>query len=390
MRHSIRRHPHLSSGHQAQAAGHWLPQFYSAKRSDIPAPLTTTRISGGEAPWLTGFGDLVGRCEAAEQERQEPGQPGAEQTEVVARSGEDEVGRVARNAEQEVAAEAAVTLQVADDRLDGAAATPLAANGRGDAALLAGDEDAGLVGVVAAVAAVDIGSLDLDTCDALGLDDLGGEGVAVKGVARQGAGAEDELPAGRHGVAGGDRDLHTELVAGLGLALADAFHLGRVQRVELVAAAVLAPLPEQPRDAPERAGKDGLGGGVVSDLAADVAEQPPEPGAQLPDLPLRPTPAAGADEPGSCAPSPSGHSQVGLAQPDAVPAGQPRQDLDAAVEQLAVGGGGHRFGLDRGVDGDAAEVLLLHRAAPPCRVQALGGGGGVGAAARAARARAGG
>ena len=92
------------------------------------------------------------------------------------RRGEDEVGRIAFRAAQEVAAEVAVALQVADDRLDGAAAAPLAANGRRDAAFLAGDEYTGFVGVVAAVAAVDIGPLDRDAGDALGLGDLGGQG----------------------------------------------------------------------------------------------------------------------------------------------------------------------------------------------------------------------
>jgi hypothetical protein len=38
---------------------------------------------------------------------------------------------------------------------------PVLADGRGDAALLAGDEHTGLVGVVAAVAAIDIGTLDI-------------------------------------------------------------------------------------------------------------------------------------------------------------------------------------------------------------------------------------
>src|SRR3712207_4015707 len=108
--------------------------------------------------------------------------------------------------------------------------------------------------------------------------------MTVVGVARQGAGAEDELAAGGQRVRGGDRDLHPELEAGVRLALADALHLGRVQRVELVAAAVLAPLPQQSRDEAERPGEGGLGRRVARGLAADVAEQAAEPGAQVPDL----------------------------------------------------------------------------------------------------------
>ena len=78
----------------------------------------------------------------------------------MAGGGEDDVDGVAGGAGEEVAAEMAVALHVADHRLDAGAPPDLAANGRRDAALLAGDEDARLVGVVAAVAAVDIGALD--------------------------------------------------------------------------------------------------------------------------------------------------------------------------------------------------------------------------------------
>src|SRR3712207_5933705 len=177
-------------------------------------------------PRRTGQICLVRGQEQAEQERKEPGQPGAEQAEVVSRRGEDEVGGVALRAEQEVAAEVAIGLHVADDGLDGVAAAPLAADGGRDAALLAGEDDAGLVGIVATVAAIHVGALDPDAGEALGLGDLGGEGVPVVGVARQGPGAEDELAAWGLGVGGGDRELHAKLVAGVCLALADALHLG--------------------------------------------------------------------------------------------------------------------------------------------------------------------
>src|SRR5918994_3442677 len=106
-------------------------------------------FSGIRGPWRTGEICLVRGQGQAEQERKEPGQPGPEQAEVVARGGEDEVGGVAVRAEQEVAPEVAVGLHVADDGLDGGAPSPLAADSRGDAALLAGNEDAGPVGVVA-------------------------------------------------------------------------------------------------------------------------------------------------------------------------------------------------------------------------------------------------
>jgi hypothetical protein len=117
---------------------------------------------------------------------------------------------------------------VADHRLDAGAPPDLAADGWRDAAPLAGEEDAALVGfarlavfgVVAAVAAIDIGALDGDAGDALGLGDLVGQRVAVEGVARQAARAEHDLSTGRWAIGGRQRDLHAEFEAGAGLALA--------------------------------------------------------------------------------------------------------------------------------------------------------------------------
>ena len=81
----------------------------------------------------------------------------------MARGGEDDVHGVAFATAQEVAAEMTVALQVTDDGLDGTAASPFTAGSaytpnQDDAALLAGDEYAGAVGIIAAVAAIDIGA----------------------------------------------------------------------------------------------------------------------------------------------------------------------------------------------------------------------------------------
>src|SRR3712207_6943036 len=62
--------------------------------------------------------------------------------------------------------------------------------------------------------------------------------------------------------------------------------------------------------------------GIAGDLPADVAEQPPEPGTELPHLALSLAAAAGVDEPRGLAPGSPGHPQVGLAQPDPVPPGR--------------------------------------------------------------------
>jgi hypothetical protein len=71
---------------------------------------------------LTGSADLEGRYGEAYERGQEPGQPTQEQTQAVTSSGKDEVGSVTCNAEQGVAADAAVALHVADVGLDGVVA----------------------------------------------------------------------------------------------------------------------------------------------------------------------------------------------------------------------------------------------------------------------------
>ena len=64
--------------------------------------------------------------------------------------------------------EVAIAFCVADNGLDGRAATELALNDAEDAALLAGDEDAApTFGFVAAMALVDIGALDGTVCELL-------------------------------------------------------------------------------------------------------------------------------------------------------------------------------------------------------------------------------
>ena len=74
----------------------------------------------------------------------------------MADAGEDGVDGITCDAEQEVSAEMAIGFHVADDWLDSGAAAQLAADGGGDAALLAADENAGPIGIVAAIAAIDI------------------------------------------------------------------------------------------------------------------------------------------------------------------------------------------------------------------------------------------
>ena len=94
------------------------------------------------------------------------------------------------------AAEMAIRLHVSDHSLDSGAATQLSFDEAGDAAPLAGDEDAVRIGgVVAAIALVDIGTLDCATGELLGGVDDAAERMSVVGIARQHLGVEHELAA---------------------------------------------------------------------------------------------------------------------------------------------------------------------------------------------------
>src|SRR5690349_24286080 len=120
---------------------------------------------------------------------------------------------------------------VADHGFDGGATSQLALDGAEDATLLTGDEDATWVfRFVAAVALVDIGALDLTTCEPFGILDNGSQGVAVVGTARECLGMQHELATGRTGIGADDRGFDAELVGRTGLALADAFHLRGTER----------------------------------------------------------------------------------------------------------------------------------------------------------------
>src|SRR5690348_8777093 len=111
------------------------------------------------------------------------------------------------------AAEVAVALHVADDRLDGGATAELAFDDADDTALLAGDEDAARAfGLVAAIALVDIGALDGATGELLGRLDDASECVSVIRIAGQRPGVEHEQVARGSAVGDDNRSLDAELV----------------------------------------------------------------------------------------------------------------------------------------------------------------------------------
>lgn len=101
------------------------------------------------------------------------------------------------------------------------------------AALLPGAEDPKrLWRVVTLVALIHINPIDLAAGQVLRFFDHLAQAVAVIWVPRQGLGMQDELTALAAFVGGGDRDFYAELVRLVGLALADAFDLGRMPGIE--------------------------------------------------------------------------------------------------------------------------------------------------------------
>ena len=102
-------------------------------------------------------------------------------------------------------------------------------------------------------------------------------------VARQRLGVEHELATGGAGVGGDDRGFDAELVGCAGLALADAFDLGGVEGIELPSALALL-LRSDLRSTRERRFEDRREFGPSGNLAADVADDPPEPAAQQAQL----------------------------------------------------------------------------------------------------------
>jgi hypothetical protein len=100
--------------------------------------------------------------------------------------------------------------------------------------------------------------------------------VAIERIAVRRLGVEHELAAVGLGCRRRDRGLAAELIGRPGLALADAFDVGGVQRIDLVPALAVV-LEAHPVRQGEEIGKALLESLVAGDLAADVADHPAEP-----------------------------------------------------------------------------------------------------------------
>ena len=132
---------------------------------------------------------------------------------------------------------------------------------------------------MAAVSLVDIGSLDLAAGEPLRGFDNGAQRVTVIRIAGQRSDVQHELATRGPRIGGDDGSLHTELIRGAGLALADALHLLSVEGIQLPTALALL-LGTDLIGARERPGVHRLQVRVASDLAPDVANNAPKADAQ--------------------------------------------------------------------------------------------------------------
>jgi len=260
---------------------------------------------------------------------------------------------------------------VADDGLDRGSPPHLAADGGGDAAHLAADPDAELVWVVvAAIALVDVDAPGLDAGHRLHVFDHRSERMAVEGVAVQRLGVEHELTALGRGCRRRDRDLAAEFVRRPRLAFADAFDLGRVQRVDLGAALAMI-LEADLEGEVEQWAEAAVELGPAVEGAADVADDAAQAGAQE----LERTPGAlelvgmgvATDHDGGAL----GHAQIALAQRHRVAPGESDELDERPMHEPRVGRMGHRLGLHRGVDHHPLEILGLDGAGLVRHRQAL-------------------
>ena len=242
--------------------------------------------------------------------------------EVVAGCCEHGVDAVAIAALEMIAAHSVVILEMADHGLDGSAAARLAADGFGDPADLAADPDLEPIGiVVAAIALIAVDAMHRDPGEVLKIGDDRTERVAVIRVAVQRLGVQHELAALGRGDRGDNRDLAAELVGRPGLAFADAFHLGGVQRADLGPALALL-LKADPQRQIEQRAQAVVERGIALDLAADVTNDAAETGSQEFEL----SPGAlelmrmgiAPDHDGGAL----GQAQIALAQLDALALGQ--------------------------------------------------------------------
>ena len=224
--------------------------------------------------------------------------------------------------------------------------------------------------VVAAVTFVDVNAAGLDPGQRLQLGDDRPQSVAIKQIAVQGLGVQHKLAAFGFGDRGRHRDLATKLVGRPCLALADAFDLGGVQRIDLGAALPVI-LQTHPHRQGEQVGKALLEQLVAGDLAADVADHTAEANAQKLQLPPGPFELVRMGVAPDHNRSALGNAPVALPQWQVMAPREIDQFFQCAMAQPRIGRVRDRFGLHRGVDHDPFEITGRQRAGLVRHRQAL-------------------
>ena len=209
----------------------------------------------------------------------------------------------------------------------------------------------------------------LDPGQRFQLGDHRPQSVAVERISVQCLGVQHKLAAFRLAGRGCHRHLAAELVRRPGFALANAFDLGGMQRIDFGTALPVI-LKAHPHRQGEQAGKAFLEGFVARDLAPDIADHAAQPDAQ--ELERAPSPlelvrmrVAPNHECGAL-----GDAPIPLPQRHVVAPRQFDQFFQGAMAQPRIGRVRDRFRLHRGVDHHPFEItgrqrpgLVRHRQA---------------------------
>src|SRR3979409_1844614 len=205
-----------------------------------------------------------------------------------------------------------------------------------------------------AIAGIGVEPLDRGADEFLDPRDHLSQRMAVIGTARQRPHMGDELAALAVLEGGGHADLDAELVRLMGLALADAFHFGGMQAVDL-GAALSALLRSYPSSEAEQGSQAALEPVVAVDLAGNVADDAAEIGLERAQCPVGALELLGMGVTLMLDQGELADPRIGLPELHAQLFGQLHQLLTGPVHQLGVGREGNVLRLYRGVDNDARE-----------------------------------
>jgi len=178
------------------------------------------------------------------------------------------------------------------------------------------------------------------------------------GATMQGPGGDDELAAGGASVCRGDGDFAAELIGLVCLALGNALDLWRMPRIELPAP-IPTLLPSDLVGAGERRREGLFQPVIVLDAAADIAANPAQTVAQESQLLFLTLKLTGM----RIAPRHNHRTladpQIALAQDNPLLAGERIELFQGAHHQFGIGRMGDVFRHDRGIHGDAGQLLRL-------------------------------